>query len=168
MSRIHLLDTNILRAWVDGEHEHHDAVVDRVRKLGDALVFLSVVTIAEVEYGLARPHRLDAEVVAKIRGALVRFSPLEIDQFVTEPYGQLRAWLVDRYAPKGRRSKVRSISQLRDPTTDLELGIQENDLWLASQAIATDSILVTGDQMARIVEAAHGTGQDLRLERWYG
>ena len=166
MSRIHLLDTNILRAWVDGEHARHDDVVSRVKGLGDTFVFLSVVTIAEVEYGLALPHSLDAETVSRIRRALLRFSPLGIDRHVAEPYGKLRAWLVGRYAPKARRGKLRSISRLTELASDSELGIQENDLWLASQAIATDSTLVTGDEMVHIVEAAGETGQRLRLERW--
>lgn len=167
MSQIHLLDTNVLRAWVDGDHERHGAVVSQIESLGDSYVFLSAVTVAEVEFGLALPHRLGAALVGEIRLALQRFPVLEIDRHVGEPYGRLRAWLVKHYAPKSRRRKLRSLSELTDPVTDLELGIQENDLWLSSQAIATDSILVTDDKkMDRIVEAARATEHGLRCLRW--
>jgi predicted nucleic acid-binding protein len=167
VSRIHLLDTNVLRSWVDGNHARHAAVLARVGKLGDPYIFLSVVTVAEVESGLARPHRLTAQLVGEIRQALRRFQVLEIDRHACEPYGRMRAWLLGRYAPRIRRGKLRSLSELADPVTDLQLGIQENDLWLASQAVATDSVLVTGDQkMRRLVDAATATGDELRLANW--
>lgn len=166
MSRIHLLDTNVLRAWVDGAHERLEATVARVAELGKTFVFLSAITVGEVEFGLARPHRLEEKQVAAIRSALSNFAIMAVDSHVAVPYGKLRAWLLEQYGPKDRRTKLRSLVQLSDPATDLELGIQENDLWLASQAIATDAVLVTGDKMERIVEAAAQTGQHLYFARW--
>lgn len=166
MSHIHLLDTNALRAWIDGDHPRHANMVKNVGNWGDAFVFLSAVTVAEVEFGLARPHSLATQIVGKIRAALLRFPVLEIDRHVGEPYGKLRAWLVERYAPKGQRKKLRSLTQLTDPISDLALGIQENDLWLASQAIATEAVLVTGDRLERILEAARAADYELHCFRW--
>jgi len=50
-------------------------------------------------------------------------------------YGELRSLLFDKYAPNDKRKKNLRPEQLVDPITSLELGIQENDLWIAAQAI---------------------------------
>lgn len=164
MSRVHILDTNAFRWWVDAANPHHAEAVARITELGDTFVFLSTITAGEVEFGLARPHNLDQEIVRSIRQGLSRFKILEIDRHVTECYGRLRAWLLERFRPE--RRKIRSLSQLSDPVTDLELGIQENDLWLVSQAITNDLVLVTGDKMTHLMEAAAGTRQQLRRVTW--
>ncbi len=90
------------------------------------------------------------------------FPVLEISRYVAEPYGAMRSWLVQRFAPV-RQRRLRSLSQLADPVTDLALGIQENDLWLASQALANDAVLVTVDRMTHIREAALATGMELHV-----
>lgn len=166
MSRIHLLDTNVHRAWADARHSRHSATLSNVEQLGDDFVFLSVITVAEVESGLARPHKLEIEEIQAIRRGLSRFPVMAIDRHVAEPYGQLRAWLVQRYGPPAGRRKIRSLSELADPATDISLGIQENDLWLASQAISTSSVLVTADKLTRLREAATGTKLELLLASW--
>jgi len=73
MSRLHLIDTNIYSAWVDGNHKRHASVVDHVEELGKTLIYVSVVTVAEVEYGLSLPHPLTAGYVQKIRSGLLGF-----------------------------------------------------------------------------------------------
>lgn len=166
MSRVHLLDTNIFSVWVDGDHERHTDVLAQVEELGDAFLFVSVVTVAEVEHGLARPHRLSIELVREIRRGLSSFRVLEIGRHVAEPYGKLRAWLVENKAPRDKRKRLTSLSQLIDPITDQELMIQENDLWLASQAIANEAVLVTLDRMTHIRQAAAGTQQELHIAQW--
>ena len=88
------------------------------------------------------------------------FPVLELDRHVAEPYGAMRSWLVQNYAPAQQR-RLRSLSQLADPVTDRTLGVQENDLWLASQAVANDAVLVTTDRMTHIREAACAIGLEL-------
>jgi predicted nucleic acid-binding protein len=54
--------------------------------------------------------------------------------------------------------------QLVEPVTGLELGIDENDLWIAAQSLAYNLTLVTADQdMKRIAEFSEG---QLHLEDW--
>jgi predicted nucleic acid-binding protein len=43
------------------------------------------------------------------------------------------------------------------------LGIDENDLWLAAQAVARNLTLVTNDKIEKIREAANGS---LYVENW--
>jgi predicted nucleic acid-binding protein len=74
--------------------------------------------------------------------------------------------LVANYSPKNKRQRILSLSQLADPITDIELGVQENDLCLASQAIATEAVLVTFDRMTHVCQAARATGLELLFAEW--
>ncbi|MCH7920211.1 MAG: hypothetical protein IIC50_19795 [Planctomycetes bacterium] len=73
----------------------------------------------------------------------------------------LRAALFDKYAPKKNRKGLRP-EQLIDPVTSKGLGVQENDIWIASQALEHNLVLVTNDQMNHLREVA----SDLRVENW--
>ena len=77
-------------------------------------------------------------------------------------YGELRAKLFEKFAPKNNKKGLRP-EQLVDPITSLVLGIQENDLWITAQAMARNLILVTNDKLSRIKEV---TGSDLRIKNW--
>jgi predicted nucleic acid-binding protein len=71
--------------------------------------------------------------------------------------------MFQRFAPAGRRRKGRRPEELLDPATSRELGIQENDLWIAAQALQYNYVLVSHDQhMSRIREVS----TELRLEDW--
>lgn len=91
MSKLNLLDTNAFTIWVDGQHARHAAVVDRAASLGTSYIFISTITIGEVEYGLALPHNLGNDLVTVIRQGLKRFQVLELNRHVGEVYGTLRA-----------------------------------------------------------------------------
>jgi len=78
-------------------------------------------------------------------------------------YGELRSLLFDKYAPNDKRKKNLRPEQLVDPITSLELGIQENDLWIAAQAIVRNLILVTHDKLTHIRKIA---GSELHIEDW--
>ena len=56
--------------------------------------------------------------------------------------------------------------QLTDLSTSLELGIQENDLWLCAQAVGHGLVLVTNDKMARIREVSKGMEPALLIQNW--
>jgi predicted nucleic acid-binding protein len=51
---------------------------------------------------------------------------------------------------------------LIDPVTSRELGIQENDLWIAAQALEYNLVLVRNDKMDRIRDAC----EELQVENW--
>lgn len=165
MTKLRLLDTNVFRALVDARSPNHESVRRRFEALGSRYVFLSEIAVGEIEYGLRLPHNVPAERVAEIRQALDGISPLGLDVGCSEPYGEMRRWLFEKYGAKLRKQK-RSVSQLSDPSSDAELGIQENDLWIASHAIAVDGVLVTTDKMKRVREAARECGLALSIENW--
>lgn len=162
-----LLDLNILRAWRNESHSNHASVIARVTSLGPAPLFLSIVTLGEVEFG----HRIENPLAP----ANVGFSefiadqfpePLEIRRSTIEYYGEIRARLFEKFAPKGSDGKRRRglrVAQLNEPMTDHALGVDENDVWIAAHALEYDLTLVTHDKMCHIRDV---TSDLLRIQDW--
>jgi tRNA(fMet)-specific endonuclease VapC len=161
----YLLDTNIVSYWFDGKCPQNGAVAGHVARLppGTPLA-ISAVTLGEIEYGMrvrsADPDEIEAEFQAFILEQLPQV--LDVTRTTRTYYGILRARLFERFAPSESRRKGRRPEQLTDPATGRELGIQENDLWIAAQAFEYNLVLVTNDGLVRIREA----GGDLRIENW--
>jgi tRNA(fMet)-specific endonuclease VapC len=93
---------------------------------------------------------------------------LDIDKHTVGPYSDLRAELFKNYSPRDRRGRltVKWPEDLFERTSAKELGVQENDIWIAAQAIQYDLILVTGDSMQRLVEVSENLDYPLRIARW--
>lgn len=53
-----------------------------------------------------------------------------------------------------------------DPISALALGIDENDLWLVSQAAEMNLVFVTKDGMHKIRDAVDEVCPDLSIENW--
>ncbi len=156
----YLLDTNIASAATYEPNEHHQAVREWLAAIGDAPVFVSTVTVGEIQYGTdlarAQPERARAAIPTSVLSGYVL---LAIDEQTARVWGQVRANIFDMYGPRARRrgARARSLAGLVDRTSDIELGIQENDLWIVSAAIANGLIFVTADKaagMRRIVDVA--------------
>ena len=161
----YLLDTNIVTYWFSARHAEHGPVVERIQNLNElAPLYVSVITIGEIEYG----HRVDSPELTERQAEFVAFLerklPLKLDvtKHSATAFGDVRARLFNRYGPRGNRTKGMRPEQLLDPATALSLGIQENDLWIAAQAIERNFVLVTNDTMDRIREVA----PELRVENW--
>ncbi|HEX4952396.1 MAG TPA: PIN domain-containing protein [Thermoanaerobaculia bacterium] len=166
MATGYLLDTNVLRYWFDDGRPEHDAVTRRIASLPEASpLAISAITLGEVEYG----HRAlgsygDPAEEAQFNDFISSRLPtvLNVGKHTRGPYGLLRALLFERFAPKDRRKKGLRPEELLDPTSGKELGIQENDLWIAAQALELNLVLVTNDKMQRLREV----GTELRIESW--
>lgn len=149
----YLLDTNIVNYWHNAASPHHAAVVARINALqSDDFLFISVVTLGEIEFGHRRAERPDAIQQEEFRAFLKnRFPyPLSITRDTVEYYGDIRSRLFMRYPPQGK--KQRRPEACYDTVNSRELGIDENDLWIAAQAAERKLILVTNDSMTRIRE----------------
>ena len=102
---------------------------------------------------------LTVEEKQSIQKVIEKFKVLPIDHHTARTYGKIRADLFNKYAPKNNRGKVseRYATNLRERTSDKELGIQENDLWIVSVAVRYNMEFVTTDNgggMRRIVDTA--------------
>ncbi len=171
-----LLDTQTVRYWHDSEGTQHAAVIGNVgalRKSAESLevkprLLVSVVTLGEIEFG----HRVALVPNAAAQAAYLKLvreelpESLEVSSDAAATYGELRARLFNKYAPGEKRKPKMLPEQLVDPATAKELGIQENDLWIAAQAMAHGMVLVTNDRMTRIREVAAGMSTPLLTQNW--
>ena len=152
----YLLDTNIASASWNKRAPLHSHVRERLEELGDVLVYLAVVSIAEVEYGRQVAPVIDTAQQAEVRGAMGGCAVLQIDRHTAQTYAEIRAILFRTYAPRDRRGRITQtyVEDLVERTTGKELGIQENDLWIVSVAVQYNLIFATNDRMQRVMEAS--------------
>jgi tRNA(fMet)-specific endonuclease VapC len=125
---------------------------------------VSAISLGEIEFGFRVRGQDDPELEKDLRRFIQEKLPVVLDITSTTRtyYGSLRAALFERYAPRNRRGKRSRIEQLTDPTSALELGIQENDVWIAAQALEHNLTLVSNDRLVKIEATATG----LFLENW--
>jgi tRNA(fMet)-specific endonuclease VapC len=170
------LDTNILRYWYDTACDENSKVVDRVRRARQAdtrtnylsRLFVSVVTLGEIEYG----HRVTRAPDPAKQAAYAKFVreqcpvAVEITKHVAEKYGEMRAWLFNSFGPTAKRSKVKRAEELVDPATGRELGIDENDIWIAAQAMTHNLVLVSHDSRGNFGRVLRQFAHALTVEDW--
>jgi len=122
----YLLDTNIVSDLV---RDPQGAVVDHIRRVGEARVCTSIIVAAELRYGAAKKGsvRLTTQLEAVLRA--IEILPFEAPADVV--YGRLRARLEQAGRPIGG-----------------------NDLLIAAQAVALGRMLVTDNlrEFGRIAE----------------
>jgi tRNA(fMet)-specific endonuclease VapC len=164
MIRGYLLDTNIFEYWRNENHSKHVTILKHLDELHtDTPVTTSVVVLGEISYGYqaSSPEHRDysKSVLDFVKTEFPR--PLPVRSSTAQVYGKLKAALFDKYAPKIDRKRLRP-EQLIDPATSQSLGIQENDLWIASQAVEHNLVLVTNDRMKHLRSVAI----DLKVENW--
>lgn len=160
-----LLDTNALTDWFDQRSPRHARLRSEIGKRSQDQVWVSPITRGEIEYGLALGKAQGRVDAAAILSSAKEFQLSPITEHVAETYGKLRARLFDLYAPR-RGQNQKSVSELFDPTCDATLGIQENDLWLAAQAITYDFVFVSSDKLNRIAAAVEKCGEELKRLTW--
>lgn len=167
--RDYLVDTNVVSFFYDHSRPQHAAVANRIAALGDAHFFVSAITLGEIEFGYAANHNEQSAREAMLRFVEERFSVLDVTRTTAPVYGDLRSRLFERFVPQVAKdgSKRRGFAGIRpeqmvDPVTSQALGIQENDLWIAAQALEMNLILATGDKMAHIRDVA----PELLVENW--
>jgi len=121
----YLLDTNTVSYIIKGNFPR---VRERLLKVPIAEVGISVITEAELRFGVAKlPHAAKLGVVVK--EFLRRIEALPWDSAATQHYARLRAALEENGEPIGNL-----------------------DLMIASQALAVGAIVVTNDRVFRRVK----------------
>ena len=165
--RTFLLDTCIWSYWFDDDRyrQENTNIRKQLQKLQpDSKLGISIITWGEVAFG--QKYAITRELIQADYFKFIEAKgpkTFHIDMHTANTYGMLRSHLFDKYASKDKRKKNVRPEQLVDPVTSLELGIQENDLWIAAQAITRNLTLVTNDKLSRIREVA---GDNLHIENW--
>lgn len=172
----YLLDTNILSYWYDENCPEYTRVVAGVNaaKQPDpqtgyiSRFFVSVVTLGEMEYG----HRVAPKPDAVKQADYAKFVrvqcpvALEMTSHVAEQYGQMRAWLFNNCGPNANKTRPKRAEQLVFPSTGRELGIDENDLWIAAQAMTHQLVLVSHDRRDNFRTVLKQFASSLEVEDW--
>lgn len=177
--RTFLLDTNIWEYWFNrkGHPKESDNIQRRIEQLInqeqniEQFVWqpvISVITWGEIDYGYKVTTKKEQSREAEFRKFLSSINPwtVSIDRHVAKTYGELRARLFEKCAPKDKKKKKLRPEQLIDPATSLELKIQENDLWITAQAVTFNLTLVTNDKKMRHIHEV--AGGELYIENWAG
>ncbi len=153
----YLFDTNIWSKWFRSE----PFILNKIRQIDqNSTIYLSVVVWGEVIYGAKASEKFDFKLY---RDFIYQSKPviLPLDKSVSEVYGELRASLYKKYLSNAKNKK--HPEQLIDTTTATEIGIDENDLWIVSQAMAYNLTLITNDKMRKIFSI---TPKELKCEIW--
>jgi len=159
----YLLDTNIWAylCFTDKYPIQATNVLKRLNELtSDNKLSISIITWGEISVGL--PGNVQVRKHLKFITA-VNPSRIGLDTYVAEKYGELRGLLADKL-PK--RKKGLNPEKLVDKFTWLELGSLENDLWIATQAISHNLILVTNDKKGGMKQIHEVAGKSLDIENW--
>ena len=168
----YLLDVNILSYWYDTRRREHAKVIAHVNALRQPdpqteyipRLFISVVTLGEIEQG----HRSAPTPNASVQSEYMTFvreqcqEPIEITKHVAPQYGDLKAWLFDQK----KRTKIERAKQLVDPASARELHADENDIWIAAQAMTHNLVLVTHDSRGHFGQLQRQFAKMLRVEDW--
>jgi len=163
--RGYLLDTNIVSYWFDEQSAPNRSIVERIQRLPEgAPLRISAITLGEIEFGLRVRREEMPEFERDLRLFVQEKLPTVLDVTSTTRtyYGSIRASLFERYGLHVKRNKKLRLGQLTDPASEAELGIQENDVWIAAQAVEYNLVLVSNDKLTKIREAADG----LLFENW--
>ncbi len=111
-----LIDTNIIIKLLNGDQ--------KAVELFDSLdgINISVITAGELFYGAQKSSRINENMLL-FKNFLSEYSIVEINESVSETYGEIKANLVKR-----------------------GINIPENDIWIAATAISYNLNLVTYDE----------------------
>lgn len=154
----YLLDTNILSAYYHLEHPNYEAAkatINGLDRTGHLLV--SVVTMAEIDYGVRLAHAKNSKFIEEMRerAEIIRKrAKLPVTPFTAEYYARLKLGVAMLISPGKQKKNPRFIEDWIEHTTAKALGIDENDLWIASQGIERDITVVTDDKRFDVFKRA--------------
>lgn len=175
--RAFLLDTNIWEYWYN--YKGHPKESANIQKRIEELInreqnveqfvwqpAISVISWGEIDYGYNVMPKKEQSREAEFRKFINGVAPwlVPINRHTAKTYGELRARLFEKYAPRNKRTKGLRPEQLIDPVTSLELGIQENDLWITAQAATFNLTLVTNDEKMKCIRDI--AGKSLHIDNW--
>lgn len=129
---MYLLDTNHCSRIIQGDA----TVLHRLREKGNTIVATSVIVVGELVFMAENSQQKTANL--KVVQAFVQSIYIyQIDKDIAEIYGQFKAEIISRF---GSREKSR-----RRTTRIEELGVSDNDLWIAATAVRHNLTIVSAD-----------------------
>ena len=103
----YLLDTNAASVLWDARHRDHGKINAFLENISQSPIWISVVVLAEIEYGLKVAPRLDTNRQNDVREEMAKFLlVLDLDKHTVASYSDLRAELFKKYSPKDRKGRL--------------------------------------------------------------
>ncbi|MBW4543398.1 MAG: type II toxin-antitoxin system VapC family toxin [Symplocastrum torsivum CPER-KK1] len=129
---MYLLDTNHCSRIIQGD----TVLVRRLQELGKVPVATNVIVCGELTF-MAQNSQQRAANIIRVQVFLRGIDIYPIDRETADIYGQFKAEIITQFGPRERS---------RRRTTKIEeLGMSENDLWIASTALRHEITLVSAD-----------------------
>lgn len=153
----YLLDTNIVSVLYDAVRPNHQSVRQAISSFDpQAPQLVSAVTIAELRFGLALSQAAGRSL-PHIEQCITRAEehPLvEIGRYTAEAFAHVKSSIAMHRIDIHRRTP-RWVEGWTDRVTGLLLQVDENDLWIAAQAIERNLVVVTADpDFTRVIAPA--------------
>lgn len=147
---MYLLDTNHCSNIIAG----NPTLIRKVAEVGESAIATSAITEGELIYMVENSRQKEENIVIFER--FLQDIPIYgIDEETGRIYGGLKAQIMARFGPKERSKRRR--------TRTVNLGIDENDLWIASIALQYAFTVVSADNDFRRIKEV----RDFPLEAWY-
>lgn len=144
----YLLDTNLVSVLYDARRPNHDAVRQAIAALPpSAAQLVSVVTLGELRFGLALA-RAAGQTLPHIESCIARTEahPLaEVTRHTADAFATTKASIAIARIDIMRRIP-RWVEGWTDRVSGQLLQIDENDLWIAAQALERNYVVVTSDR----------------------
>lgn len=129
---MYLLDTNHCSFLIEGESK----VVNQFRQRSKAIITTNAVVVGELRFMAQNSQQKTANIL-KIHAFLQRIDVYPIDNNTAEIYGDFKSEIIKQFGPKEKRK--------RQTTKLTEIGISENDLWIAATALHHSLTIVSCD-----------------------
>lgn len=155
----YLLDTMIASDAWDAGSPRHRYTRECLERLDPSPVFVSAISLGEIEFGLQSAPSVDEARQKAVRDNMHEYELLSVDSHTIPIYSSVRTELFRRYARKNPKGRLldKQPEELIDTITGKLLGIQENDLWIACTAIQYNLVFCTREKklsMRTIIEVA--------------
>jgi tRNA(fMet)-specific endonuclease VapC len=148
---MYLLDTNHCSRIIFGDARLVDQLAEKART--NTPVYTCAIVRGELVFMAEKSEQRESNL-AEVESFFEDISIYPIDQDTATVYGQLKAAIINHFGPK-EKSKRRRVRVE-------ELGIHENDLWIAAVALQYALVVVSEDSdFQRIKELSA-----LQLESW--
>lgn len=144
----YLLDTNLVSVLYDPSRPNHEAVRNAVANLDPTSVkIVSAITLGELRYGLA---------LSKAVGKPTRHIESCIERTENHPLAQVNRHTADAFGLVKSSIAIQRVNIVSRPARWVEawsdritsqmLQIDENDLWIAAQAVERNLVIMTSDK----------------------
>lgn len=150
----YLLDTSALTPLVDQGHQKHHETSARIVALGSAPIYVSVIALAEMQYGFALYEKFVGSILPDADKMMMKaqaYPRLDISNHTASAYAELKSTLAKHYLPTPKKEfRKQHVGDWADQFTGKALAIDDNDIWVCAQAREMNFVVIAGDKMNRI------------------